>query len=175
VTVRPITGPTPASRRAGYAPLADYAAIGDGRTVALVARDGGIDWLALPDLDSPAIFSACLDDVRGGRFILQPDVSFTVARRYLPRTNVLETTFFTQEGTVRVTDVVTFADRSLHPYRELARRIEGLAGSVPLRWQVEPRFGYGTARTRIAWRGDCLLYTSPSPRDVEESRMPSSA
>ena len=22
---------------------------------------------------------------------------------------------------------------------------------------------------------DCLLYTSPSPRDVEESRMPSSA
>ena len=23
--------------------------------------------------------------------------------------------------------------------------------------------------------GDCLLYTSPSPRDVEESRMPSSA
>ena len=24
-------------------------------------------------------------------------------------------------------------------------------------------------------RNDCLLYTSPSPRDVEESRMPSSA
>ena len=24
-------------------------------------------------------------------------------------------------------------------------------------------------------KGDCLLYTSPSPRDVEESRMPSSA
>ena len=23
--------------------------------------------------------------------------------------------------------------------------------------------------------GNCLLYTSPSPRDVEESRMPSSA
>ena len=25
------------------------------------------------------------------------------------------------------------------------------------------------------WDRDCLLYTSPSPRDVEESRMPSSA
>ena len=24
-------------------------------------------------------------------------------------------------------------------------------------------------------KGNCLLYTSPSPRDVEESRMPSSA
>ena len=27
----------------------------------------------------------------------------------------------------------------------------------------------------LKWRLDCLLYTSPSPRDVEESRMPSSA
>ena len=26
-----------------------------------------------------------------------------------------------------------------------------------------------------AWCWTCLLYTSPSPRDVEESRMPSSA
>ena len=27
----------------------------------------------------------------------------------------------------------------------------------------------------VALSEDCLLYTSPSPRDVEESRMPSSA
>ena len=30
-------------------------------------------------------------------------------------------------------------------------------------------------RKRMERRQDCLLYTSPSPRDVEESRMPSSA
>ena len=29
--------------------------------------------------------------------------------------------------------------------------------------------------TNAATGGGCLLYTSPSPRDVEESRMPSSA
>ena len=28
---------------------------------------------------------------------------------------------------------------------------------------------------RGGWESPCLLYTSPSPRDVEESRMPSSA
>ena len=41
--------------------------------------------------------------------------------------------------------------------------------------------GYGSDRPqgdRPTFRSegdDCLLYTSPSPRDVEESRMPSSA
>ncbi|UGY92009.1 glycoside hydrolase family 15 protein [Streptomyces gobiensis] len=139
--------------RDGYAPLRDYAAIGDGRTVALVARDGSVDWLAVPDLDSETVFAAVLDAQRGGRFVLEPAVAYGVDRRYLPGTNVLETTFTTDLGVVRVTDAMTLPDPTgLTPVRELQRRVEGLAGNVPMRWSVTPGFGYGARTLRMSRR-----------------------
>jgi GH15 family glucan-1,4-alpha-glucosidase len=146
----------------GSAPIRDYAAIGDGRTVAMVARDGSVDWLPLPDLDSPAVFAAILDPERGGRFVLEPEVPYTVQRRYLPGTNVLETTFTTGRGTVRVTDAMTLPSDGLEPHRELQRRIEGVSGEVPVGWRVEPRYGYGATRTRISRRAGVQVASAGS-------------
>jgi hypothetical protein len=64
--------------------------------------------------------------------VLAPEEPYEAEHRYLPGTNVLETTFSTMRGTVRVTNAMPLPGDGLAPFRELAREIEGLAGSVPL-------------------------------------------
>jgi GH15 family glucan-1,4-alpha-glucosidase len=144
-------------RKDGFAPIGDYAALGDGRTVALVASDGSVDFMSLPSLHAPTTFAAILDPDHGGRFRLTPVGEYEAERRYLGRTNVLETTYRTGDGAVRVTEALTLQDGGLLPWVEHARRIEGIEGSVRLEWRLEPRFDWGREAPRIVRRGDLLV------------------
>jgi GH15 family glucan-1,4-alpha-glucosidase len=69
-----------------YKKIGDYGVIGDGATVALIGRDGALDWLCLPFMDSPSVFAAILDDGTGGRFSISPDAPCDSSQVYLPRT-----------------------------------------------------------------------------------------
>jgi GH15 family glucan-1,4-alpha-glucosidase len=138
----------------GYRPIADYALIGDCRSAALVSREGSIDWLCLPRFDSPAVFAAILDARRGGRFRVAPVGAARVSRRYIGLSNVLETTFETDDGIVRLTDAMPVADektktRALWPDHEVLRRVECVEGRATVEALYEPRPDYGRARPRL--------------------------
>lgn len=135
--------PTP--RTDGYVDLRAYAVLGDGRTVALVADDGRVDWFPVPDLDTPPVFAALLDAEHGGHVALAPTVPYRVRREYVVSTNVLLTTYETADGTVRVTDAMNTGVAGRLPWSELARRVEGVRGSVPMAWRVAPGTVLGSA------------------------------
>jgi GH15 family glucan-1,4-alpha-glucosidase len=165
----------------GYAPIGDYAAIGDGRTVALVALDGSIDWLCLPEFDAPAVFAALLDPRRGGRFELHPTGEFGVERRYGDDSNVLQTVFATSSGAAKVSDAFLMDEGALIPWLELVRHVECLTGEIELRWRVTPRPRWGEADASfrkagavgiVEWGEEGLLlcsYDAGTPRRRGES------
>lgn len=141
-----------------YPPIKDYALIGDCRTAALVSKAGSIDWLSLPRFDSPSVFAALLDQEIGGRFSICPVGDFSVSRRYIPGTNVLETTFQLDSGVLRLTDLMPVAKeedkgRVLRPDREILRKIECTAGRVDIEVAYEPRFEYATVTPRLKQQG----------------------
>ncbi|WP_233255587.1 glycoside hydrolase family 15 protein [Naasia lichenicola] len=135
-------------RTDGYADLREYAAIGDGRTVALIARDGQIDWLPMPALHTPPVFAGIVDAPLGGHFALRPRGEFTSSRAYVDGTNVLVTRFETSTGTAIVTDALITGVAGRLPWSELARRIDGIEGEVVFEWAVVPGNVFGTDPVR---------------------------
>ena len=135
----PATSDAPASRTL---PIEAYAAIGDGHTAALIGIDGSLDWLCLPQFDSPACFAALLGDDGNGHWALGPVGEHTATRRYVGDTAVLETTWTTATGEVRVTDVMPTGDRRA----DVVRRVEGVSGSVVVRHSFVVRFDHGRVR-----------------------------
>jgi alpha,alpha-trehalase len=133
--------------RRGDLPLSEYALIGDGVTTALVARDGSIDWLCYGRLDGPAVLCRLLDRERGGYFQVAPSLPFVARRRYVGRTNVLETELECASGKVRLTDFMPLGGGAAGSM--VLRRIEGLAGWVPLLVDFAPTFDFARAPTSV--------------------------
>lgn len=121
-------------------PLEDYALVGDTHTAALVSRAGSVDWLCVPNFDSPACFAALLGSDRHGHWSIAPaDPAATSTRRYRGNTLVLETTFTCTDGRVRVTDCMPIRDEC----PDFVRRVEGIEGKVGMQMHFRPRMDYG--------------------------------
>ena len=118
-----------------YRPISDYGIIGDTRGLALVNSEGGIDWCALPHLDSAPFFLQILDADKGGTFQIKPATRFTSDRRYIDDSNVLRTRYVTDSGTVELTDcfaVPARTERDEEPAHEILRLVECTRGTVEI-------------------------------------------
>jgi len=120
--------------------IEDYAVIGACETMALIGRDGSIDWLCLPRFDSDSCFAALLGGPEHGRWIIGPKGDGAgVSRRYLGETMVLETVFETRDGAVALVDFMTRRDG----VSDLVRIVRGLRGKVTMTTELIVRFNYG--------------------------------
>jgi len=140
-----------------YPPISDYALLSDCHTAALVSRDGSIDWCCFHRFEARPVFARLLDWGKGGFFRIAPRDEYEVSRRYLPGTNILETTFRTAGGGVLVlTDFVPVKRDMGHPDHHLLRLVRCTEGEVAVKAKFEPRFDYGLTEPRLEQVADDL-------------------
>lgn len=125
-----------------YKKIGDYGVIGNGATLALVGRDGSLDWMCLPYMDSPSVFAALLDDEKGGRCWLHPVEPYDSAQNYLPRTNILQTRFRTAAGELELTDFIAAGDSRPADQALLVRCACAIGGPLDVAIECSPRFDY---------------------------------
>jgi alpha,alpha-trehalase len=149
--------------------IEDYGFLSDCETTALVAPSGNVEWLCLPQIDSPSVFGALLDRDAGGFRLGPADVSVPVSRRYLPGTMILETSWMAPTGWIIVRDTLLIGpwhhekDRS-HSQRRaptdydaehvLLRMVRCVNGEVQLTMDCEPAFDYGSRRGTWSYTED---------------------
>ncbi|MEN8136402.1 MAG: glycoside hydrolase family 15 protein [Thermodesulfobacteriota bacterium] len=135
-----------------YKNISDYGIVGNGLTLALIGKDGSLDWMCLPFMDSPSVFAANLDHDKGGRFLIQPAGSWDSVQSYIPRTNILKTIFRTGAGEIELLDFMpagNHSDKNPENRTRLLRYIRCLRGRMAIDLEFRPRFDY--ARSIPTW------------------------
>lgn len=127
-----------------YLPIEDYGIIGNLQTVALVGKNGSIDWFCFPRFDSPSVFASILDDEKGGRFRICPAVSDGVVHKqlYWPETNVLVTRFLSEHGVAETIDYMPVGAPRDGSFHGLIRQVKVVRGEMRFQLDCCPAFNY---------------------------------
>ena len=176
--------PAAAGISGAFTPIADYGLLADCNSAALVSRDGSIDWLCLPRYDSDALLSRILDP-SAGHWSLRPAGAYSSERRYVPGTLVIETTYRTETGSVRVRDAMAFAEGQrghalgFDAPHEVLRAVEGVDGEVEMVMELAVRPEYGLIRPLIrpeeggarTFGSGRVVVRSGAPLEVDDATM----
>ena len=153
----PVARTNGSSQDSPFPPIADYGFLSDCHTGALVASDGSIEWMCLPHFDSPSVFGAMLDRGAGSWRVGPYGLYVPAGRRYIPGTNMIETTWMTPQGWLRVVDALTIGEWHDNKHGSshtrpptdfdadhlLVRMLECVQGQVAVEVVCEPMLDYG--------------------------------
>jgi alpha,alpha-trehalase len=163
------TGAPESLVRSAFPPIGDYAFISDCQVTALIAPSGNVEWMCLPRMDSPSVFGSILDRGAGGFRLGPADMMVPTARRYLPGTMIVETSWGTPGGWVIVRDALLMGpwhheDERAHRYKRaptdydadhvLLRTVRCVNGEVQLVLNCTPVFDYGRRQATWSYLGD---------------------
>lgn len=126
-----------------YPSINHHGVIGDRRTAALVAVDGTLDWLCLPNYDSESVFASLLDVGRGGYWRVGPPIPTTGHQHYLENTPALGTTWQSHAGELELTDLMAWPENDRiarnRDRRVVVRRLRCVRGEMAYAMRLEPR------------------------------------
>ena len=148
-----------------YKPIEDHGIIGDLNTVALVTIDGCIDFLCLPDFDSPTIFASLLDASKGGKFSVRPVIENCRQKQmYLPDTNILITRFLSDQAVVELIDFMPLSVEEQGP--TIIRILRSIRGEAECELACLPRFKYAqSSHSSKQVNESHIEFTSENPSD----------
>ncbi len=137
-----------------YPALEDHGVIGDRRTAALVAADGTLDWLCLPDYDGPIVFGALLDCLKGGHWRLGPPYRSRGQQTYLTDSMVLETRWDLPSGSLVLHDAMLWPETKrsaeVETVRTIVRCLRCTAGKVACRFEFEPAYNFAPPEEKFS-------------------------
>ena len=143
----------------------DYGIIGNGKTAALISKNGSLDWCWLPNFNSSSFFAKILDEEKGGEFSIEPEGDYTISQSYVRKTNILKTVFESEECKFELIDFMPRykTDNGIyHTPSEIIRYFIVLKGSPLIRIKYSPKPNYARSTVKYAVEKDFLKHYTRS-------------
>ena len=128
----------------------DYGLIGNCKSAALISKLGSLDWCCLPNFNSASVFAKLLDKNKGGHFSFEVSNDYTIAQKYLWRTNILSTTFTSEDAAFQLIDFMPRYredNGTFYAPPDIVRYVRILKGHPKIRINYSPQLNYALEET----------------------------
>jgi len=137
----------------------NYAVAGNCKTAALISEKGSIDWLCIPDFNTPSVFAKLLDNEIGGSFEILVDDDYETTQSYVKNTNIVKTIFRNGDDCFELIDFMPrfkTDDNNLYNPPEIIRYFKYISGTPTFTVLFRPKLEYARHDTEIVDEGEYI-------------------